>query len=698
MKYLMVILLAMLIFVACNDEKPKDDHQSAAEMRKKIDERSKNLGKDLEKIAQQQNEKKNREKQNQQNKQNVPAKPKVENKKPVGKTNLFEFLVLQTQANSQNSKLKRKDSLQKLAKITNGKQARLFGVVKNIDEETIPNTENPEEKITQYIVQFQSLFIGNKYLPFHLSFPYSSFIAETKNKSKVIELEKGNFISALGHLKLRMKKNSYDGQNYLDFRFVINNVVKGLDQTAMGLKDINSTLTTSDVVSYMQTAATLKKMKKTFNISPYQNPLKNLGIKANFIGNFKRKDLNERYRKEGNFRFLVSKEFKVFFQEDELLAEILLSMPKTQDVQVRGQITKLKSGVVLEDPSVFFELNNNKYKFQSGNLQAADGKLKVFHFFVAENALLYKKKQLSLDKFYLFLETAKLNASFVNLEMKSSNRLSNFQSMITKLLQGSSIPYKIDKSNLKTEVSTDSRWNQIQELYQVASACTSYRNGYPKELKDVAGRWSRNLRKNLFDDYIYVNSSNSPFLDNDMQKQHALIYPKKSSTKVVAVAFINTSKNAHGYSFNDIKLVLLEKKQLSEVEKIAKGFVKSIDLDSLQKELKAIAKLCKVYQETLGKRFRYPKSLEALIENRIVKNTPQNQKMLQNYDYVYSPIHTFEDNDKKRQQILISPKSINSSQIPVIFINYSNDELSMISKSELVRIKKAALQARDKKK
>ena len=105
-----------------------------------------------------------------------------------------------------------------------------------------------------------------------------------------------------------------------------------------------------------------------------------------------------------------------------------------------------------------------------------------------------------------------------------------------------------------------------------------------------------------------------------MQQQRAMIYPRKPLGKVAPVAFINNTKNAFGYSYSTSKMVLLEKKQLIEVEKMAKGLIKSIDIEGIKEELKTIAHACTLYQKTLGRQVRYPKNLGVLLEEQVLKN------------------------------------------------------------------------------
>ena len=716
---LLVFLLSLLILVACNEEKPKDDHQSAAEFRKKMQDREKKLADDLEKLAKQQNKKrgqqnksrvdsdddkqqdqpkdkqqtaKRHEKKQQADKQNV-----VEQKKRAPqKINLFEYLVLEAQARAKSSQLQREDALEKLRNKVHGGYTKFFGIVKDVNEKIVKNPENPQEKTSKYVVRFSSLYIGNKYFPYYIYFPIIPFEVETKDKSKVLSFGQNDYVSTLCRLEAR--KASINGKNYLKLHFVIDEIVKGLDVTSMGLKTTKSEVTASDILSYKQMLAYVEGLK-SLNISACKFPLKNLGVEANFVGDFKREDLDERYRKAGNFRFIISKDTRVSFKEDEFLAELLLRMPKTQNVQITGKIASIKGDVTLENPKALFQPNGNKYQFSNGKLESVGGKLKTFDFHVYKDALLYKGKPISLSKFYLFLQAAKQVTSLTNLAMANKRRLNVFQAAIEELVQGANLPYQLGSiSDKDTNVKTDPAWEQIQELYQVASTCKSYRKGYPQKLKDIAGRWSRNLRSDLFDDYVYINSSDSPFLDHDMQQQRAMIYPRKPLGKVAPVAFINNTKNAFGYSYSTSKMVLLEKKQLIEVEKMAKGLIKSIDIEGIKEELKTIAHACTLYQKTLGRQVRYPKNLGVLLEEQVLKNTPQSQELLQKYEYIYSSIYTFEDHEKKRQQVMIFPKNIDFPQIPVAFIDYSDDKISIVAKNKLSQIKKTALEARDRKK
>lgn len=699
MKFLAVLAI-MLILTACNDKQPNEDHQSAADFRKKLDDIQKKHGEQLKKLVTKQNEKKAKEKQPADRSSNLK---KVNQKRHhVGKINLFEFLLQKVEASLKSSNLQRKEALKKLLTVADGKQTKLFGVIKDVEEKITQNPENKTKQITRYIVRFSSLFIGNKHFPYNISFYYSPFITETKSKSKVIDLSKGDFVSASGYLKLQMKNNSYDGQSYLDVRFTILDIVKGLDKTTMGLHSANSPLGIADILYYLQVAQTIKKMKTGFNINVYEGSLKNFGIEANFVGNFTRKNLKERYRRKGKFDFVVSKDAQVSFREDEHLVELLLSMPKNQDVQVRGKISKFRSGIELESPSVLFKFNHHKYLFEKGSLKAAKGSLKSFDFHIYNNTLFYKGKPLPLSRFHLFLEMANKNASLVNLKVVGKKNANSFTSLVTKLIQ-SSAPHKLinlASSDMKLMESdkASAGWTQLKELYQIASKCEYYRGDLPTGLKELAGRWSRKLRKNLFNDYVYINSSDKPFFDNNMQEQRALIYPKKTSSKTIPIALINTGKNAHGYPVKNTTLILVRKKQLTAIEKAAKGLIKIVDLETIKKDLKTIAELCKLYQSTLGRQVRYPKALKVLLEQGIVKNTPQNQKLLQEYNYVYSPRRSFNDNDGNRQQIFIYPKSINTPKIPVLFMNYSSDnKLTMLSKIQLAKIKLVALEASSKK-
>lgn len=47
---------------------------------------------------------------------------------------------------------------------------------------------------------------------------------------------------------------------------------------------------------------------------------------------------------------------------------------------------------------------------------------------------------------------------------------------------------------------------------------------------------------------------------------------------------------------------------------------------------------------------------------------------------------------------MIFPKNIDFPQIPVAFIDYSDDKISIVAKNKLSQIKKTALEARDRKK
>lgn len=123
-------------------------------------------------------------------------------------------------------------------------------------------------------------------------------------------------------------------------------------------------------------------------------------------------------------------------------------------------------------------------------------------------------------------------------------------------------------------------------------------------------------------------------------------------------------------------------------------FCHSVDLGTIQEELQTIAKLCYVYQNGLGRRVRYPKNLNMLVEEGLA-NTDKSKKLLAKYEYLYTQMNPFKDHENQYQYVLIYPKK-KLRKIPVILINYTSKKEALLTQKKLKEIKNLAIAATEK--